>query len=173
MTTAAETVPQAPPSPARLFGWGAAWIVVAALAFIVLADAGRAALDFELRGQRTSGIVLATPIIASAVAVIVLVRAFWSIGASRRYREKWTAPERAEFERARLGSQPTTFFFVVAGIAAVPALAGLVAVAIFLQALRENPTGLSLAVVLISLVAMLSVAALQAGMRRRRARRVS
>lgn len=123
---------------------------------------------FEASGQRTIGLVVTTPGVAVVLVIVCLTRAALAVGPARHYRARWSAHERAAIERARLTGQPSTPFIVFALALAAVWLAGVGAVLIFLSTLLRNPAGLSLAIMLLALIAMLWIPALQAGLRRRR-----
>lgn len=165
----ATSVPKAPPSPARLLVWSAAWAVVAILGFAVLLPNWQRVMEFDLSGQRTVGVVFFTPIIALLLAVLFAVRAIRWIGPSREYRGRWSEEQRVRAADQRLAGQPSTPFIVFAAVVAIIWLAGVVVVGIFFSTLAERPDSLALALMLLALVAMAWISVLQAGLRRRAA----
>lgn len=158
-----------PASPARSFVWAAAWVVVAALGGVVLVLDWQGVLNSDLSGQRTEGIVLFTPVAAAVIAILLVVRGARSLGAMRGYRARYSAAERARRQRERFAGQPSTPFIVFAAGLGVLWLAGTVATLIFLPNLLQRPSGLSLALMLLALLAMACISVLQAGLRRRAA----
>jgi hypothetical protein len=160
-------IPVAPPAPGSQFGWAAAWLGVAALGFFILFPNWPGVVNSDLSGQRTVGIVLFTPIIALGMTVLCVVRGIWAVGAMGHYRSRWSEDEQRLAERKRLAEQPSTPFIVFALFLAVPWLAGVLALLLFLPSLSGNPDGLALAVMLVALVAMAWIPILRAGLRRR------
>lgn len=166
---AAPARPAIPASPARSFVWAAAWLVVAALGFVVLVLNWQGVLASDLVGQRTEGVVLFTPIAATLIALLLIVRGIRAVGRNRAFRERWSAEDRARLERESLAGQPSTPFLVFAAGLGVAWIVGVTAVVIFFGALLQRPSGLSLALMLLALLGMACISVLQAGVRRRRA----
>jgi len=163
------SAPKAPPSPARLLIWSAAWAVVAILGFAVLIPNWQRVVDFDLYGQRSVGIVFFTPVVALILALLLTVRAIRWIGPSRDHRSRWSAEQRVRAADEQLAGQPSTPFIVFAAVVAIIWLAGVVVVGFFFSSLVQRPDSLALALMLLALVAMAWVSVLQAGLRRRAA----
>ncbi|NLF03556.1 MAG: hypothetical protein GX593_00840 [Actinomycetales bacterium] len=176
MTTTPESaavshVPAEPPSPVGTLVWALAWASIAALGFVVLSLEWQRTVSSGLAGQRSEGIVLITPILATVAAVLLVGRAIWAVGARRRHRERWTAEQTATARRRRLAAEPWVPLVAIGAAVFVVWLAGTVAVLVALPTMRERPAGLSLALMLLGLVGMGWVVLLLAGARRRSARR--
>ena len=136
-------IPPPPSTPTRSLIWAAGWAVVASLGFAVLIGSWDRVMSWSMDGQRTEAIVLTTPIIALIMVLVMVVR--------------------AALDRAR--RQHPGFFFVIAAIAGVAWAAGATAVGLFLPQLLENSVGLTMALMLLALLAMAWIPALIAGFR--------
>ena len=170
---APPTAPAAPPSPARLLVWSVAWAVVAALGFAVLVPNWQRVIAWDFSGQRTGGIVLFTPFIAVVLVVVLVIRAIRSARPAREYRSTWSGEKRAQATREHLAGQPSTMFVAIGGGLAVLWFAGVIAVAIFITPLLEQPGGLVLILELLVLLAMAWIPILRAGVRGRATHRRS
>ena len=167
-----EEAPPAPASPAKLRAWALAWAGVAVLGFVVLALNLSDALSFGFSGQRTFGIVVFTPVIGVILAIVCFVR---SVGAARshsEYHARWSETQRAQAEQERLARQPVALFLAFAWTVAAVWLAGTIAVIVFLPSLSRNLDGLSLAAMLLALLAMAWVPVMREGFRARNVQRV-
>lgn len=158
-------IPPPPSTPTRSLIWAAGWAVVASLGFAVLIGSWDRVMSWSMDGQRTEAIVLTMPIIALIMVLVMVVRAALGVGAVRRYAAAYPEEvrERAELDRAR--RQHPGFFFVVAAIAGVAWAAGATAVGLFVPQLLENSVGLTMALMLLALLAMAWIPALVAGFR--------
>ncbi len=163
--SAPAKIPAAPSGPGRLLLWALGWGVVTVFAFVqfVLSLDRIATWDFE--GQATGGWVVFTPFIALGMTIAMLIRAATAGGRVRAYEQQYPEPVRRQAEEDYARAQHPGFFFVIAGIAGLPWLAGLVAVLVFLGDLLQNPRGLAMALMLLALVALAWIPALAAGIR--------
>ena len=166
-------VPPAPSTPGRLALWALAWAAVAVAGFVVLSATGVNLFGGALEGQRSAGIVVFTPLIATAVALLLVVRSVLSVGKTRAYRAAYSEEVRRKAQHERNARQHPGFFWVVAAITGTLWLAGATAVLIFLPNMLENPTGLALAIMLLGLLAMAWIPALAAAITATRARRAT
>jgi hypothetical protein len=158
-----------PANPARRFVWAGAWLLVALLSGAVLLIEFDRIVGFELKGQRSEGLLITLPFAAITIAVLLIISAIRAIGPWRAYRASVASVGPRESNLRPGGIVP----FMTAGIVlAVLFVAGVVYIAVSFTRLA-NTAGLLIAVVLVSLIAMGSIQLLDVAIRAHRAHRAA
>lgn len=161
----------APRSPGRGFAWAAAWTVVAIFGGVVLFLDGARIFSGEVQGQRTAGLLISTPLIALALAVVIGVRAFRAIKPWKAYVARTTPAEREMARLAPLQGTNPVAPLVAALVFFVLWLAGAIAVTVFFPHLAKNTAGLFVALMFLALLTMGWVALVGVWLRSRAASR--
>lgn len=156
-----------PVNPARRFGWAGAWLLVALLSGAVLLIEFDRIVGFELKGQRSEGLLVTLPLVAITIAVLLIISAIRAVSPWRAYRASVASVGQRESNLRPGGIVP---FMTVGIVLAVLCVAGVVYIAVSFTRLT-NTAGLLLAVVLVSLFAMGSIQLLDVAIRARRAHR--
>ena len=90
---AAETVTR-PVNPARRFVWACAWLLVALVSGAVLLIEFDRVMGFEVKGQRTEGLLLTLPFAAITIAVLLIISAIRAIAHIGRALRPWARASR-------------------------------------------------------------------------------
>jgi hypothetical protein len=83
-----------PRNPYIGFAFAAAWLAVAAFGSVVLVIDSEAVLSGDVRGQRSVGLFLVTPVIGAVVGISTAVRACLAISPWNTYLARTTAEQR-------------------------------------------------------------------------------
>jgi len=169
--TAVSEPPRAPTNPAPKLVAAAGLLLAAAAGFVVLAIDGSRAIAGELQGQRTEGIVLFTPLIAVVAAVVLAIAAFRGRAPWAAYVAQTTPGQRQAAADAPLTRTSSTPFLVLGLALAVIWLAGVVAIAIFATSPNFTTVGLAMAIMLLTLLALVWIPLVRFAVRIRAAHR--
>lgn len=154
----------------RACAWAGAWFAVAIAGIALWVTDWSSVIDGDVAGQRTWGIIVFTPLLAAAIAVLCIVTGVRRSAAWRRHSLSHGRAHARAQRRAQLAAEPWVPL-VLGGLAGgVIWLVGVVGLGVFIASDARNATGFWLAVMLLMLLAMAWIPLLAVGVERRAAR---